>query len=283
MPVQTPLLAVIPAFLLAAAVLAAGWRPWSKVEDRRWDWCGALAVALAFLCADYFVWKSWPGLWAAEEHRRLPWVAWAAVIIAVVDRALLGRIRRTPLSWLAGAALALPIVWVDVSRPGTYPISLIWWAMWSGAIAIIWSESAATAHRAKGVRVPLVLCIAGAGAAITIIQSYTVSIGLTAAGLSAAMGAFVALAIWRPQLPAAAMATPVYAALLVGLLVSSRQTGLYSTILVLLSAGTAGLGDRGPLRSLKPWLATLICALLTLALAIAAIKLSPKGFDFSES
>ena len=203
--------------------------------------------------------------------------------IALADQRAGGRIRTTGLSWLAGGGLILPIVWIDVSRPATYPLSLFWWALWAGAIGITWSEAAATTRRANGVRVPLVLCLAAAGAAITIVQSYTASIGFTAAGLSAAMGACVAIAVWRPQFPVTAMAAPVFAALLVGLLVSSRQTGMYSTILVLLSACTAGLGDRGALKALKPWVATLICALLTIALAVAAVKLSPKGFDFSDS
>lgn len=284
MPLQTPLLAVVLALLIAAAVLAALWRPWIKSDVLRPAWAGALALAAAFVVSDYLIWRNWPGLWSAEEQRRLWLVAAGALGVSVLDSFPGGRIAGTWKAWAAGAVLLLPLVWSDASDTGKYPHFLLWWLLYAGAIALLWSEIATAHKRVGGVRVPLVLCVAAGGTCVAIAQTYSASIGLMGASVAAAMGAVVALAVWRPTLPAVVGAAPVYAALLVGLFVGALYGGvkiqLWSFIFCVLSAATGGLGDRGPLRGLKPWIATLACVLLTLALAALAVWNAPKGFDF---
>src|SRR5262245_22620381 len=112
MPVRTPLLAVVPALLIAAAVLGALWRPWVRAAVWRPAWAGALALAAAYIASDRFVWNGWPGLWSVEEQRRLPLVAVVALGMAVGDSLGGGRIGRSWLAWQAGAMLIAPIVWV---------------------------------------------------------------------------------------------------------------------------------------------------------------------------
>src|ERR1051326_8900035 len=102
MPLQTPLLAVVPAFLIAAAILAAAWRPWVRADVKRPAWAGAVALAAAFIAADRLVWNSWPGLWNAEEHRRLWIVAAGAMVVAILDRARAGRVVASWHAWAAG-------------------------------------------------------------------------------------------------------------------------------------------------------------------------------------
>jgi hypothetical protein len=279
-PIQTTLLAFVPSLLIAAAVLAAVWQPWSKGDRTRPAWAGAVALAVAFIASDAFVWRASPGWWPAEEQRRLRLVALLAVLASYADGAMKGRLSRTSLAWVCGAVLTAPILFGDISRPATYPVSLVYWLAYSGAVAILWSENAAVVKRVGGSRAPVVMCTAAAGACVVLMQHSVASVALTAAGLSAGAGAFVALAWWRPDLRAAAGAPPVFAALLAGLLASVNGMNVYSVLLVFLSAGTPGLGDRGPFRSMKPWAATLACVILSLALIAGAVHFSPNGFDF---
>ncbi len=280
MPIQTTLLAFIPSLLIAGAVLAGLWQPWAKGDRSRPAWTGAAALAAAYIASDAFVWRTFPGLWPSEEQRRLPLVALLAVVVVVLDARMKGRLSRTSLAWVCGAALTAPIQFSDISRPATYPVSLVYWLAYSGAVAILWSENAAVVKRVGGSRAPLVLCTAAAGACIVLMQHSVASVALTAAGLSAGMGAFVALGWWRPGLRPAVGATTVFAAVLTGLLASVNAMNVYSVILVFLSAGTAGLGDRGPFRGMKPWAATLACVLVSLGLIAGAVHFSPNGFDF---
>ena len=283
---QTPLLAVVPAFLIAAAVLVALTRPWLKgAAMMRPAWGGALALALAFITADCLIWHSRPMLWSVEEQRRLWIVAVGAVVAAALNAVLKDKVVSTWRAWVAGAVLMLPLVWSDATRAGAYPPFAVRWLLYAGAAAILWAENAAAAKRVPGIRVPLVLTIAAAGAGLTIIQSSSASIGFMAIGLASATGAFIALAIWRPSIPAIVGAMPVFAALFAGLFVGALYGGvdirLWSFIFAICASATPAIGGRGPLAKVKPWMATLVCVILTCALIALAIWNTPKGFDFS--
>jgi transcriptional regulator of arginine metabolism len=118
------------------------------------------------------------------------------------------------------------------------------------------------------------MCLAAAGASLVLVQSRTASMAYMAAAVSAASFAFVALGWWRPDLRPAAGAAPVFSTLLVGLLAAAAfgvVINVFSAILVILSASSAGLGDRGPLARWPTWASTLACAALTVALAAVAV------------
>lgn len=273
--------AVGPGVLVTAVVLFALCRPWRAGSTPRPGWVGALAMAAAFIVADRLTWQNWPGVWPDVEHRRLPLVAVLAFGVAVADWVTRGKVAGTWLAWIAGAVLLGPVAFPMVASG--QPPAILQFALFAGAVALLWGEAAATDRRVGGIRTPLILCLAAAGATLTIIQSRWLSGGLLMASLSAGMGVVAAISLWRPRIGVAGGAAIVYAAMLVGLVLCSEGTQLYSTIFTILSAATAGLGDRGPLAKLKPWMATVVCAILTLALAAAAIYYTPGGFDFGES
>ena len=280
MPIQTPLLAVVPALLIAAVVLAALWRPWVKGDRPRPMWAGAAALAAAVIVADPLVNRNWPGLWSPEEQRRVWITAVLGLIAAIVDVVQNGRVRRTAWAWAAGAVIMGPVLGAAILHLDLG--SILRWVLYAGAVVLLWSEVGAASERIPGPQVPLILSLAAAGAALAIIQSYSLSMGLTAAALGAGMGAFAVLAFWRPQMGRVTAAMPVYAGVLASLLAASSQTFLEGKILIVASAATPCLMGRGPFAKLNPWLAAIVCGVITAGLAAWALKYTPGGFQFGE-
>ncbi len=281
MPVQTPLLAVVPALLIAAAVLAALWRPWLKGDRPRPMWAGAVALAAAIIAADPLINRNCPGVWNAEEQRRLWIVAVIGTIAAILDVVQNGRIRRTGVAWLAGAVIVAPVLGSAILQLDVG--SILRWVLYAAAVVILWSEVGAASDRVPGPQIPLILSLAAMGATVAIVQSQSLSLGLMAAAAGAGMGSFAALAFWRPQMGRVTAAMPVYAGVLASLLAVSSQTYLEGKILIVASAATPCLMGRGPLGKLNPWLAAIVCGLITAALAAWSLKYTPGGYSFGES
>jgi hypothetical protein len=56
---------------------------------------------------------------------------------------------------------------------------------------------------------------------------------------------------------------------------------LWSALLVMAAAASPALANIAALRRRPNWQVTLVCCMLAAGLGVAAISLSPKGFDFS--
>ena len=179
MPIQTPLLAVIPALLIAAGIFAVLWRPWLSADRPRPAWAGAIALAAAVMAADPLIYRALPGIWSAEEQRRIWIVAILGAVVAIPDAAQKGRIRRTAWAWAAGAVIVAPVLASTIAHMDVG--TLLRWVLYAGAVVLLWSEVGAASERVPGPQVPLLSGIAAAGAALAIIQSYSLSMGLMAA------------------------------------------------------------------------------------------------------
>jgi hypothetical protein len=272
-------MAVVPAGVLALVLLLAAWRPWKPAPAGRGWWGSALALGLAIPLADRMVWHNGPGVWPVEPHRRLPLVALAAMAFGLAWPVWRRRTwRGYAVAGLAAACLAalMPVVF----KAPIAPLNLLVFAILVAAAAMLFGESEAEA--AHGARLPLVFCVAAAGAALVAIQSHSASQGLVTASMAAALAAFVAVAWWRPGLELMAAATPVYSILLVGVL-ADRSISLPATALTILSAATAGLASRGPLKGLPAWAGALGCVVVSVLLIAAALWFTPERFNFGET
>jgi hypothetical protein len=279
-PIQTPLLAVLPALLITAAVFAALWRPWDRSDRPRPAWAGAVALAAAMVVADPCIWRTWSGFWNPEEHRRVWIVAVLGMTAAIVDSIRPGKIRGQWVAAVVGAAMILPVKPAILSTPDLD--SVLWLLMYGLAISILWAEVGEASERVRGPQVPMILGIAGAGAALAIVQSASLSMGLLAAAAGAGMGAFALLAFWRRDMGRITAAIPVYMGVIAPLLALSSGMFREGKILVVLSAATPALLGRGPLRKLNPWLGAAACVLLTIGLAAWALKYTSGGYSFGE-
>src|SRR5262245_36968659 len=229
MPLKTPLLAVLPAAAVAVLLLLAAWRPWSRVRAVNGWWGSALALGLAIPIADRMVWQNWPGLWPTEEHRRLPMIALLATAFGLLHPLWRGRPWRGYA--VAGlAAICLVPLRTNIFTPPLLLGDLLLFGCYVGATAMLVSESDPIATHTRGPRLPLVYLTAGAGAALVTIQSHAASVGFTAASVAAVMGVFAILAFWRPNLDLLAAATPIFAVLLLGILLANFETRLESKI-----------------------------------------------------
>lgn len=278
MPIQTPLLAVLPAAAVALILLAIAWRPW-KPTGRGW-WGSALTLGLAYPLADYLIFRNIPGFPPAEEHRWLPYIALAGAAFGLAEPLWRGRDwRGYAFAGLAAACIA-PLLWVDLSRRGTLPFALLWLAVWTAVCSMLWTELLIESRRPAAARLPLILTLAATGAAAVTLQSYSASLGFAAGSIAAVAAVFFLLSLIRPAIPALPAATPAFALLLVGVLVAHASTPVEAKVLTAFSGATAGLASRGPFRRLPGWLGTLLAVAITVALIAAALYFTPGRYQF---
>ncbi len=301
MPVRTALLGIVPPMLIACAVLVAGWRPWRSTLGKAASsahWASAGALALAYVGADTLVANRWPGFPPSEPHRWLPYIAVvAAAAVALFPARVvrsIGGPGRWPMYALGAVAFAV-LLWPGLLSAETRIASVLWLAFSTICAAGIQYAIASAGRsndpggaslppappsRAAGIRVPLTLLIAATGASLAFLQAHSAFLAQMAGAIAAAMGVFLLLAIWRPGLDLARGVSPVYALLIVGLVLCVRTT-IGSAVFVMLGAAAPGLGGAGPAARLRPWQATLACAGAAAAMGVLAIWQSDGGFDFS--
>jgi hypothetical protein len=281
MPIQTPLLAVVPAGVLALVILFAAWRPWKPGPAGSGWWGSALVLGLGYFLADRLVWKTWPNL--AENHRLLPLIGLAGAAYGLCEPLWRAKHwRGYALAGIAAASMAVILRQAFTPLPGFGDLILL--AACTTAVSMLASEMDVVAKSPTGARVvPTVFAAAAGGAALVTIQSHSASLGFTTASIAAVMTAVAIVAWWRPALGVVNAAIPTYCLLLVGALVANRETYLEAKILTILAAATGGFASLGPFRRLPVWAVTLFCLVATALLIAVALRYTPGGFHFGES
>jgi hypothetical protein len=279
--------AILPGLVALAAVLASR-RPWrreaggsdalSSVSRPRLagpdlsGWGEALGLGAGYLAAHAAIkgWPPFPPILA--EHKLFALAAGFAVWGILVSATRLPAEAR----WVVGvfALLAMPWWFLKDLAPAYQP-SILTALGWGVAVATLWvSLDVIVEEKSRGACVPLSLgWAAGAAAGFIAWFGNVASFAQFLGALGAGLGACVLVAWWNPRAGlgrgGVAVAVPIWAALVIG--------GCYHgdapkgpSLLLLLAPLACLLRIAQPMRSLRPWLATLLTAVLVLALCAGA-------------
>lgn len=277
------LLGVLPPVIITLILVVIAWRPWKKSGWPNGDWGSALGVAAGYATADILV-RGWQGALPSGGDLHPHIAVLAAFFVMATSRPKLATFRSLLAIILTVGAAALVL---RTSLADNRDVALKVLGISAGAGLVMWASCSTAAKCSGGARVPLMLWAAAAGNALIFLQNTSLSLAQMSGALAACMGVFVLLGWWRPLLPAVRGAIPVYVLVMLGLLIAGRgfavewRTTQWSFILAACAVASPLLTLFPPIKKLKPWQGTLVGMLLTVALCIAGLALSPNKFDFS--
>jgi hypothetical protein len=280
MSVKAALLAVLwpAAVSLVVLLIGLGLRRWRHAGHA----AGAAALAAGFITTEVVV-RGVPPLVPADGSRWLAHIALVLGALAIL-RAMGGR----TLWMLAASGIAVGGGVAMLLGP-----SMRWNEGWVNPTATMLAAAAAVVLLHAGGRLagrgspgwlgPLLMMGVCLGGAVVLMQSYAASLAQLAAGLAAALGPVLLMALWWARMRAGAGALPMAAVLLALLVLAGRayEGMTMGSALLLLGAGVVpgllalpGLGLRAGAR-------LGIGAGVVAALILGALWLSPAGLDFS--
>jgi hypothetical protein len=280
-----PLTAVLGVALpvaISATALVIAWRPW-KSKPPNGGWGTATGIGAGFVAGTIAVLGFKGVLPVRSIGDYLPHVATVAIVGSLAMMLAPRGLARLVIGIItcAGATALLTRI-----RPTEQlqPIAIVTGAIGLGMLMLWWCLH--TASRANsGFRVPLSLIIALSCISVALIQSHTASLAQVCGALAATLGPVMLLAAWRSSFSIAQSNTLAIAIIAVAVLGAWRLTCFdvnpWSHAAALGSLAVPVLGILPPIRGAKPWIGTVIICVLSLALGLAAIKLSPSGFDFT--
>jgi hypothetical protein len=283
-PKTAPLYGVLIPALITLAFVAAAWRPWKRAGVPTGGWGSALGVSLGYIAADILI-RGWHGLLPPGGGLLHPHIALATALIAApltFSRKLWAWLPTMSVLSLASSAAILRAA-INADARAAIPYVAI-----AGAVGLaLWLCIFLAARRSTGARVPLMLWAAAAGSALILLQSGNLALAQMSGALAACMGVFILLGWLRPQIPAVLGATPVFAMVMLGLLIAGRgfaepwKNTDRALILAAAAIASPALTLLPPLHRLKPWAGTLVGVLCTAAISAAGLYLTTDGFDFS--
>ena len=280
---QTALPVVVPAALIAAAVMLVAWWPLRR-SDRRsqplanaW-WAGACAVGVSFIAGLWQIADDWPGLPPKQRWMWLMPMAIAATVLGMVS----GWLQPRHVVQLAvGLLLALSATLL-LHPPPAVDQPWLWKLGLGAAVLIVWLCLEVQAERHPGPSLPLAMTIVFTGVSLVIKESRFAMLSLSAAAASAAWGSVLLISIFNSKLRVSRGPMHVAAMLLPAMLVLGefdRRGGvsIASFLLLAIAPLMLWLGELPPLRTRRPWQAALARAALVAVPVLIAVVLAMRA------
>ncbi len=272
---------------VAAAALAAGWRPWDRRAEvgKAGPAAGAVAFGGALIAAQAaIVGIEVPPVQAGD------WLALllaAAVLLGLIDSLL--ELPAWLRWWLKGTlSVAVPLLLLMPLLQHTWSAgeaAAILGALTLGTFGLWWTLDR-LADRITGAGLPLALGVVTAGSAAVLAVSGSASLGQLGGALAVAVGVALLVGLLKPSFSLARGAVPPLTVGLTGLWLNGAfyaDVPPASLVLLFAAPAFALIGQIKPIASLKPWQTALLRAgavvLPLAAAAIIAYSASPPVFE----
>lgn len=275
--IEAALYGVMVPVVVAGAILMITFRSRAPDRDRSsTGWAVALALGAGYV-AGYLTLLGLPPFPPVEANQWIVLLAIVAALLALVDS-----FHRTP-GWLRHGlrlllSFAVPWLVLGPMREHTWSTgeSLLWSAGSGLVLFGLITAAETTTRQSRGVSMPLSLLTLGVGTSLVLALSGSALLGQLGGVLSAALGAVLVFAWWRPDVEMSRGPAAVVLVVLAGLWLSGyfyAEVPAASALLLLGAPGVVWLVLLTPLRRVeKPWkLALVRTTAMLIPVAIAVV------------
>lgn len=268
---------LLPAFICAAALLAA-WRPWQKDRsDAFSQWGGSLGFGLAFAISSGLL-LGWAALPPKENWQWLTYLSFFAVVVGLVN------------SWRRKTGLVCGLIFACASAyllvPTWQEPRWVWIVALAGANLVLLLTLDPLGRRWQGSTFAFTFLLTSTSCSVLLVLSGNAKFGQLAAIVAACCATSMLLSWWCHKLTLAGGAIPVIALLLPGLMFNGHFYN-YSNVppacffLLLAAPIAAWIGQVPPIKRMRPWKGILISitAILIPIIVVAILIIRAEFFQ----